>query len=521
MLLGTTDGGATWRSDLSLPNMQPLFVGFSSASSGWIVADGNVNEVMGAVVSSTANGGQTWSTPVALPQDSGFFDFDYGTFAALAPQGGQSAVLMENDWVIGGDSAAATAWRTTDGGATWSAPTRLKGADIVDATFASPSVGWATDSNGSGWLWHTSNGGASWKKLRKAPNFAKVTTVGNNVWVVGRGTLHSSNGGATWRAVPGLLGRLVSFSSPADGWIANGSVYLHTTNGGATWRPATSAPQPGVNHLVAVPGRTVWGVAGRAIKSTDAGLRWRSVTKRAVTAVAAVSTLQAWAVGGKGLIIHTTDGGNHWRQQPSGVTAALRNVFFLDARHGWAGGDHGTLLRTTDGGRRWSHQRQASGGSIRQVAFGNASHVIAVGTFAPTFLVTSNGGRTWSKERLPAGRWPTVVIMQNASHAVIVALQEPHAYSFTSADGGKTWQQTGNLPDGVDYSAIARSGSLLCAVDAEGGVATSRDDAATWSDLGVPMGGALNSVQFVGNDELMIGGSLGVMTRNLVAAPLP
>jgi photosystem II stability/assembly factor-like uncharacterized protein len=522
MLLHATDGGTTWQSNLALPNMPPLYVGFTSPTSGWVVAGDSLPESDGGFVLFTSDGGQTWSAPVALPQNSTIPDVEYITFAALAPRGGRSAVLMQTESFVGGDLAGTAVWRTSDGGATWSAPRLLKGADIVDATFSSAKVGWATDDYGLGWLWHTGNGGASWQRVRRTPGHARVATAGSNVWVVGHGALHSSNGGATWHSIPGLSGSLVSFSDPADGWITNGPAYLHTTDGGKTWRHVTSAPKPGITSLAAVSGETVWGAARHVIRSTDGGRHWRTCTKRIVTAVSAVSASQAWAVGPKGLVIHTADGGHHWKLQPSSVRVGLHDVFFVDARHGWAGGESGTLLRTTNGGRRWTHLRVAVTGTISQVVFADVKHGIALGTFSRMFLVTANGGRTWSKERLPAGRWPTVAYMQDASHVLIISLHEPRSYSFTSSDGGKTWQQVGDLPDGVEYSRIARSGSLLCAVDAGGGVASSRNDGATWTDDAVPMGeGSLNGVQFVGTDGLVIGGDLGVMTRNLTTAPLP
>ena len=50
---------------------------------------------------------------------------------------------------------------------------------------------------------------------------------------------------------------------------------------------------------------------------------------------------------------------------------------------------------------------------------------------------------------------------------------------------------------------------------------TSRDGGATWTSDGVPSAGSLASAQFVGSNTLMIGGELGVPTRNLITAPLP
>jgi photosystem II stability/assembly factor-like uncharacterized protein len=523
MLLHTTDAGTTWQSNLTVPSSPggPLVVRFAGPLSGWLVTGGGYQY---CELYTTTDGGQTWGAPLDLPSS------DNNTFGTLAPQGGQRAVLMETVWSTGagnGDIVGTRVWRTTDGGATWLAPTMLKGADIGDATFSSATKGWATGESfpgGDSWLWGTTDGGASWHRVHRAMLGGHVYTVGNNVWVVGGGTLHSSDDGKTWQTLPGLSGSC-SFSDPLNGWIANGATYQRTTDGGKTWHHVTPPSRAGVPKLAAVPGGTVWGAAGHVIKSSDGGRHWRSVTKRQVTAVAAVSARQAWAVGGKGLVIHTADGGYHWTLQPTGVTVYLHHVFFVDASHGWACGGN-TLLRTVDGGRQWAHKHEAIGAlsGITQLDFADARHGIALSnTCSGVILVTSNGGRTWAKTRLPVSTdRPTAVTMEDASHALIIAYAfasiDPTT-TFTSSDGGKTWQQGADLPNRDPYGSIARSGSLLCAVGH--GVVTSRNDGATWSYDGAPSGGGLTSVQFVGTDTLMIGGDLGVLTRNLTTAPLP
>jgi hypothetical protein len=53
-----------------------------------------------------------------------------------------------------------------------------------------------------------------------------------------------------------------------------------------------------------------------------------------------------WAVGNFGRIIHTTDGGNNWDNQPySLVEDHLYSVHFPNASTGWAVGDSGTILK--------------------------------------------------------------------------------------------------------------------------------------------------------------------------------
>ena len=55
------------------------------------------------------------------------------------------------------------------------------------------------------------------------------------------------------------------------------------------------------------------------------------------------------AIGQRGAIIHTSDGGSTWKSQESGVTYNLFGIHFVDAKTGWVIGLDGTLLHT----RRW------------------------------------------------------------------------------------------------------------------------------------------------------------------------
>ncbi len=45
-----------------------------------------------------------------------------------------------------------------------------------------------------------------------------------------------------------------------------------------------------------------------------------------------------WAVGDKGLILHSEDGGKSWRAQSSGTAGMLDSVFFVSPKVGWAVG---------------------------------------------------------------------------------------------------------------------------------------------------------------------------------------
>ena len=57
-----------------------------------------------------------------------------------------------------------------------------------------------------------------------------------------------------------------------------------------------------------------------------------------------------WAAGVLGKITKTTNGGNNWSIQNSGINYIFRGLWFVDNNTGWAVGQHGTILKTTTGG---------------------------------------------------------------------------------------------------------------------------------------------------------------------------
>ncbi len=115
-----------------------------------------------------------------------------------------------------------------------------------------------------------------------------------------------------------------------------------------------------------------------------------------------------WAVGDRGAVWHTDDGGRHWYLQHSGVACPLRSVFFLDERTGWAVGgtshpythtSSAVVLATRDGGRTWHRVETPLLPALVKVRFFDAKQGWAVGCASaatPTGLfTTSTGGRSW------------------------------------------------------------------------------------------------------------------------------
>ena len=122
-----------------------------------------------------------------------------------------------------------------------------------------------------------------------------------------------------------------------------------------------------------------------------------------------IDVKHGWAVGDRGTICHTDDGGRTWQRQESGVACPLWSVCFLDARTGWAAGgfshpylhgSSGVVLATRDGGRRWYRNPGLLLPGLKQIRFFDARNGWTAGNSSPLFpsgvFATHDGGRNWT-----------------------------------------------------------------------------------------------------------------------------
>jgi photosystem II stability/assembly factor-like uncharacterized protein len=66
--------------------------------------------------------------------------------------------------------------------------------------------------------------------------------------------------------------------------------------------------------------------------------------------------LRLVAVGQRGHIVYSIDGGATWQQASVPVSSDLTAVFFVNDQKGWAVGHDGVIVHTSDGGLTWTTQ---------------------------------------------------------------------------------------------------------------------------------------------------------------------
>jgi photosystem II stability/assembly factor-like uncharacterized protein len=97
-----------------------------------------------------------------------------------------------------------------------------------------------------------------------------------------------------------------------------------------------------------------------------------------------ITRFDVWAVGGGGMILHTTDGVS-WVDESTKLpgaplTGILMAVYFVDALNGMVVGDDGLIFRTVDGGQNWTKETNPAGAvRLMDVHFVDAVSGWAVG----------------------------------------------------------------------------------------------------------------------------------------------
>lgn len=154
-------------------------------------------------------------------------------------------------------------------------------------------------------------------------------------------------------------------------------------------------------------------------------LQSRLAPRRPLTAIVAAGGGRLVAVGQRGHVLTSDDGGASWAQASVPVSTDLTAVVFPTSRRGYAVGHDGVVLATSDGGRSWEVQLEgrrlaaliaASAAGTRDPALGERLAVLASRGAGQSFLDvwfadertgfavgafdllvhTEDGGRTWT-----------------------------------------------------------------------------------------------------------------------------
>jgi len=196
------------------------------------------------------------------------------------------------------------------------------------------------------------------------------------------------------------------------------------------------------------------------------------------------------AVGQRGHILRSGDGGATWQQSPVPVSSDLTAVFFVDAQQGWAVGHDGVILHTDDGGATWRLQLEGrKANELLVAAMKRKAEREPASEAAKQLLADALRYRDAGPDKPFLDVW---FADANVGYAV-----GAYNYIFCTIDGGKTWEpwfdRTDN-PKAFNLYAIRPAAGDLYVVG-ESGLVLRLDVAAQhFRKVDVPYGGSLFGV---------------------------
>lgn len=218
------------------------------------------------------------------------------------------------------------------------------------------------------------------------------------------------------------------------------------------------------------------------------------------------------AVGERGHVLLSRDGGASWTQADVPTRAMLTGVHLHDEKLGWAVGHDETILRTRDGGATWDLVRSDPEAErpLLDVWFRDAEHGIAVGAYG-AFLVTADGGTTWEERPIGEGDFHLNRIAPAAGDTLYLAAEAGHIYR--SDDAGESWIALRTPYEGSYFGVLPLGDGGLLAFGLRGNLFRSDDRGATWSELATGTEATLMAgVEIDG--QVLVAGLAGVLLRS-------
>ena len=268
--------------------------------------------------------------------------------------------------------------------------------------------------------------------------------------------------------------------------------------------------------------------------------------KRGLLNGIAVAGQRLVAVGQRGHIVVSEDGGKSWKQVATPVSSDLTAVHFASALKGWAVGHDGVVLATSDGGLSWTRQLDGRmlvriiqehyldrpsanlpSGDVLSKLQSDAKRFIAEGPDKPFLDVwfdsesvgyvvgafnlifrTSDGGRSWV---------PLMDQTDNASQLHFYAARRVGGDLYLAGEQGMVLKLNGQTQRfervSVDYKGtffgIAGAGPSLLVFGLRGNIFRSEDAGASWSRTASGVQSSLTSAVFTADGRLVLASQAG------------
>jgi photosystem II stability/assembly factor-like uncharacterized protein len=223
------------------------------------------------------------------------------------------------------------------------------------------------------------------------------------------------------------------------------------------------------------------------------------------------------AVGERGLVLRSEDGGATWRQAATPVSTTLTSVRFADERQGIAVGHGGIVLVTEDGGHHWV--RRLDGRRIAELLLADAkARQDAAGQKAAQQLLADGADKPLLDALVPG-----------PGRALVVGA---YGLALATEDGGRNWVSWATRmenPKGLHLYAVRQRGNRIVIAGEQGLVLKSEDGGHSFQRLEVPYKGSFFTLELPDDREIVVAGLRGNVWHStdgarewtVLATPMP
>ncbi|MCX6233165.1 MAG: YCF48-related protein [Bacteroidetes bacterium] len=263
------------------------------------------------------------------------------------------------------------------------------------------------------------------------------------------------------------------------------------------------------------------GIKGTIINTEDGGLTWNvrdSGSDIDFNSVFFIDSVHGWIVGDSGLILHTDNGGLEWEEQNSGYSHNLYALFFTDSSIGWIVGHNNLIIHTIDGGINWETQYVYDHNDrfLHSVYFVTPMIGYVVGGLISEIQGgwiwdTNNGGETWNHSygTLEEPLYSVYFTDQNNGWAVGSKLLILH-----TDDGGYSWDQQHIITNPLLLTSVCFNDSNNgIAVGDNGMIFFTNDGGQNWGEQSEEFEINLHSIHYVNSQKAIAVGRDGQMTK--------
>lgn len=228
----------------------------------------------------------------------------------------------------------------------------------------------------------------------------------------------------------------------------------------------------------------------------------QALPARAALVDVALAGSRIVAVGERGVIALSDDGGASWRQASVPVSVTLTAVHFPTPRLGWAVGHGAVVLHSADGGETWTTQFDGI----------KAAALVLQAVTSAQGLNGAGDKRLKAAERLVA-EGPDKpflgVRFLDARHGVVVGA---YGLAFETLDGGASWLPLMHRIENsasLHLYAVDAQGDAVCIAGEQGILLRSLDGGRSFGRIESPYGGTYFSVACGSEGSVFLGGLNG------------